>query len=86
MNILRSIVAIHLWHAPVGRILDAIGVENRIITYGDTRHDNTEWTRRILVLAALRNTALTPFYTGQVAGALGGEPDDSGQDLEEIGP
>lgn len=29
-----------------------------------------------MVLAAARNAALAPFYTGQVAAALGGEPDE----------
>ena len=61
---------------PVGRLLDALGVKNRILAYGDTRHENTAANRRIMVIAASRNVALAPLYTGQVAGALGGEADE----------
>ncbi|VDC05222.1 unnamed protein product, partial [Peniophora sp. CBMAI 1063] len=58
----------------LGRLFDALGVAHHIVSYGDSRHDNKEDNRRIAVLAAARNAALSPLFTGQAAFALGGDP------------
>ncbi|VDB88503.1 unnamed protein product, partial [Peniophora sp. CBMAI 1063] len=58
----------------LGRLFDALGVAHQIVSYGDSRHANKEGNRRIAVLAAARNAALSPLFTGQATLALGGEP------------
>ncbi|VDC02617.1 unnamed protein product [Peniophora sp. CBMAI 1063] len=60
----------------LSQILDAIGVQHQIITHGEARQEIVEGPRRIAVLAAARNTALRPLYTGKAAAALGSGPDE----------
>lgn len=71
-NITRATILID--HFVVGRLFDALGVAHHIVSYGDSRHANKEDNRRIAVLAATRNAALSPLFSGQAALALGGEP------------
>ncbi|KZV65258.1 glycosyltransferase family 69 protein [Peniophora sp. CONT] len=64
------------WLRSLGGILDALSVKHQIVSLGDTRVENAEGRRRIPVLAAARNAALAPLFSGQVGAALGGEPDE----------